>query len=280
MAPECRQQLRPSPSRSPTGGLLTLLWAAACHPHTELVVEPPAQPEAASRALATFEAPPYAFEVAVLHRDAVQAREDVQLFQSDGGSDPFSIRLTKAGRTLDQTLLFQSSCDHSSVRSVEHVRSADRESTGWITDYDTCDTRLAARTIALSSRHIGLLVTQATGHEYRYSRHYLLLAENERLRTVWSFREDTTGLDRAAVSGIPSDQPSRQDLALIHVERSPDDGAVVRINPQRLRFDAQTSVAPSMRPPIEFACTSSSPIPTTGLSSSASGTSPCRGPQV
>jgi hypothetical protein len=233
--------------------VVALLCVGGCRPRAP-VVEPAQQPHAVAangvvaegtdderRVLAAFAAGPlYTYEVSIQTRRPEQAQQDAERFGSDGGSDPYSIRLLRAGRTIDRVVLFQSSCGQSSLHEVERVQGGDREAKSWTTDAEHCDIGIAARTVTLSADHTALLLTQAMGYEYRYSDHHLYLGQADGLRTLWSYEEDRTAADRSTASVLSTDVPGRQDVGFVHVRRTPD-GVAAEVSAERLRFDPSTA---------------------------------------
>ena len=250
--------MRSTTTRSCWAAVITLALGS-CQPHAAVIADPlpatdassnaTAHPDASRenrRVLTTLSAAPFSYELSVLHREPEQAQRDVERFQSDGGSDPFSVRLLKGDRVMDELLLFQSSCGQATVHPVDGVRGGDSDAASWATQYDTCDTRLAARTVKLSAEVTALLLTQASGYEYRFSKHFLYAVQGEKLRTIWTFSDDTTGLDRSSTSVLCTDAAGRQDIAFIHEQRS-HDGDPAAVTAQRLRFEgalAQPTVTP------------------------------------
>jgi hypothetical protein len=193
----------------------------------------------------------YTFELFIARRAADAQQQD---------EDPYGVRLLQAGRKLDEVLLSDSSCGQASVHPIESVRGGDAESKAWTTDAEHCESAVAARIVALSAQCSGLLLTQAKGYEYRYSSHYLYVANAERLRLVWTYDESFGGEERTGVRVLAGAAPGRQDVAFIHVLRVND--AAAEASAQRLRFDESTgeinaSPLPDVDSPLYIVATGS-----------------------
>jgi hypothetical protein len=190
----------------------------------------------ASTQLAIFPAPPYVYELAVMR--GAPAQDEAQEIQALPDSDPFVVRLLRGGRVLDEVVLSQSSCGHGSVQPAPRIRGADRESKAWVTSADQCEIGVSARTVAFGAR-IGLLVTQNLGFEYLYSKHFLLLAQDDQLRRVWTYDESNTGEEHTDTSVVPGAQADRQDVAFVRAQRTAQ-GLATKIKATRLSFDDAT----------------------------------------
>lgn len=184
----------------------------------------------------------HAYEISIQSRTAEQAARDAERFGSDGGSAPFVIPLIDRAtrQSTDEVMLFQSSCGAASVHSVPYILGGDRGSQSWTTDDEHCDVGISARLVSLSASESALLLTQAAGYEYRYSRHDVYVVQAGHLRKLWSFHEDETAVDRSSTTAISGRRPDVQDIAFIHVRRDVD-GVAQHVASQRLRFDPTRS---------------------------------------
>jgi hypothetical protein len=190
-------------------------------------------PDRNRHVLATFDAPPYVYEIAILH--GAPEEDLAHGIRALPDSDPFVLRLLRSGRAISELVLNQWSCGHTTIVPADRIRGADRQAKAWRTDGEHCDIGVAVQSVGLAGRP-GLLVTQNLGFEYLYSNQYLFLAEDDQLRTLWNFDESNTSEDHTTVSvssGPPSEQ---QDVVFVHVRRLTT-GVASKVSGTRLHFD-------------------------------------------